>query len=279
MSAPSINRWLMAKEIEGRSDRTIEYYRTTGDRLADFLGRDPIDATTDEIRSFLASFKATCSNVTIHNHRRNLNSYYCFLEDEDEIVKSPMRRIHYIKESKRVKLPFSDDELELIRQNTNGLEETAIVTFLISTGCRVGEVVSVLRDDADLKEKEVKVCGKGDKERVVFLDADAKISLERYLATRDDDCEYLFAKRCDGIVEKYTVKEIEQMMRKIGRRAKVEHVHPHRFRRTFATRAIEHGMPIEQVRDLLGHVNIATTLIYAVVSHESARAAHKRYLS
>ena len=279
MSAPSINRWLMAKETEGRSKRTIEYYRSTGNMIETFLNRDPIDATAEEIREFLLSLKSTCSNVTINNHRRNLSSYYKFLEDEDEIAKSPMRRIHYIKESKRVKIPFSDDEVELIRQNANGLKETAVVTFLISTGCRVGEVVGVLRENVDLEEKEVKVRGKGDKERVVFLDADAKISIERYLATRDDDCPYLFVTKKSGAFRQCSVGGIENMERRIGKKAGVEHVHPHRFRRTFATRAIEHGMPIEQVKELLGHVEITTTTLYAIVSHDSIKAAHKRYMS
>ena len=272
----SIERWLDAKRVEGRSERTLTYYRSTAEELALYLGRDPMDATAAEIRSYLAMKGRTCSNVTVNNHRRNLNSYYRFLEDEDEIAKSPMRRIHYVKEERTVKEPFSDEESERIRAACGTPRETAVIAFLASTGCRVGELVGVLRSDTDIKEREALVLGKGGKERVVYFDAACGLALSDYLAGRDDDCPYLFVGRHG---RQLTVGGVERMVREVGRRAGVPNVHPHRFRRTVATRAIEHGMPIEQVKELLGHSQVQTTMIYAKVSRESVKAAHRRYLS
>lgn len=272
---PSIDAWLETKTLEGRSKRTIGYYRTTVERFAAFLGRDPKDATTAEVRSFLAALKPTNSNVSINNNRRNLNSYYQYLEDEDEIAKSPMRKIHYIKEDKLVKRPFSDEELERIAGAATTPRDAAIVAFLSSTGCRVGELVGVLTEDVDMHEREVKVYGKGGKERVTFFGAKCKLALERYAETRRDEDPHLFVgRRGDPL----TTGAVEAAIRNIGRRAGVDNCHPHRFRRTVATRAIEHGMPIEQVKELLGHSQIQTTMIYASVSREGVKAAHRRYL-
>lgn len=274
-SYPSIESWLATKELEGRSKRTIDYYRSTVERFGSFLGHDPKDATTAEVRAFLASLKPTNTNVSINNNRRNLNSYYQHLEDEDEIAKSPMRKIHYIKEDRLVKKPFSDEELERIAGAANTPRDAAIIAFLNSTGCRVGELVGVLTEDVDMHEREVKVYGKGGKERVTFFDVKCKLALERYLPTRRDQSPHLFVGRFGRSL---TIGAVETVVRNIGRRAGVENCHPHRFRRTVATRAIEHGMPIEQVKELLGHSQIQTTMIYASVSREGVKAAHRRYL-
>lgn len=271
---PSIRAWLNTKELEGRSKRTIRYYRATAERLGSFLGRDPKDATTDEVRAFLSSLKQTNTNVSINNNRRNLNSYYQYLEDEDEIPKSPMRRIHYIKEDRLVKRPFSDEELERIAIAASETRDAAIVAFLASTGCRVGELVGVLIQDVNMNEREVKVRGKGNKERVTFFDAKCKLALERYMDSRDDSDPHVFVGKCGPLTTGY----VEAIVRRIGRLANVDNCHPHRFRRTVATRAIEHGMPIEQVKELLGHSQIQTTMIYTTVSRENVKAAHRRYL-
>lgn len=271
--------WIATKTLEGRSKRTCEAYRATVERLAVFLGRDPYDATTQEVRAFLSSLRETCSNVTINNNRRNLNSYYAFLEDEDMVAKSPMRKIHHIKEDKPVKSPFSDEEMELIYGAASTCKERAIISFLSSTGCRVGELVGILLSDVDMNEREAKVYGKGGKERIVFFDTKAKLALEAYLDTRDDECPLLFASGNGAHAKAYTTGGIETMVRNVGNRAGVSNVHPHRFRRTVATRAINRGMPIEQVKELLGHSQIQTTMIYASVSKENVKASHKRYLS
>lgn len=272
---PTVDAWLDTKTLEGRSKRTCEYYRHSAMKLAEFLGREPKDATTQEIRSWLASLRETNGNVSINNHRRNLNSYFSYLEDEDEIQKSPMRKIHYIKEDRLVKRPFSDEEIERIRSAASTPRDKAIVAFLASTGCRVGELVGVLTRNVDMAEREVKVYGKGGKERIVFFDAKCKLAIERYLATRADQDPHLFV---NYFGKPLKTGVVEKAIRNIGENANVENCHPHRFRRTVATRAIEHGMPIEQVKELLGHSQIQTTMIYASVSRESVKAAHRKYL-
>lgn len=273
---PSVEDWLTTKAIEGRSKRTCTAYLQTVRQFSEFLGRDPVDATTRDVRAWFSSLGDTCSNVTINNYRRILNSYYQFLEDEDEIDKSPMRRIRYIKEDRLVKKAFSDEEMERILASANTPRDHAVVSFLASTGCRVGELVGVKRDNVDMTEREVKVYGKGGKERIVYFDAKCKLAVEEYLSTRTDESPYLFVSRYGG--KQLTTGAIERIVRNVGERADVENCHPHRFRRTVATRAINRGMPIEQVKELLGHSNIQTTMIYAMVSRENVKAAHRRYL-
>lgn len=272
---PSVDAWLDTKALEGRSKRTCECYRLSVVKFAEFLGREPKDATTQEVRAWLASLRETNSNVSINNNRRNLNSYYAYLEEEDEIQKSPMRKIHHIKEDKLVKRPFSDEEMERIRNAAETPRDVAMVAFLASTGCRVGELVGVLTENVNMAEREVKVYGKGGKERVTFFDAKCKIAIERYAETRSDNDQHLFVGR---LGKPLTTGAVETVIRNIGKRANVSNCHPHRFRRTVATRAIEHGMPIEQVKELLGHSQIQTTMIYAAVSRESVKAAHRKYL-
>lgn len=275
----TVNSWLQTKALEGRSARTCDVYRQTAERMGDFLGRDPWDATTQEVRSFLASLQDTCSNVTVNNNRRNLNSYFAYLEDEDMIDKSPMRKVHHIKEDKLVKLPFTDEDVENMLNAARTPKEKAVISFLATTAARVGEVVGVLIENVDMVEREVKVYGKGGKERVIYFDAKTKLALEEYLATRNDDCPFLFVN--DNGKEKHacTTGGIETLVRKVSARAGVDNAHPHRFRRTVATRAIDRGMPIEQVKELLGHSQIQTTMIYAKVSRENVKAAHRKFLS
>lgn len=275
----TVREWLQTKSLEGRSARTCEVYRQTVDRFGDFLGRDPWDATTQECRSFLAFLQPSCSNVSINNNRRNMNSYFAFLEDEDVIDKSPMRKIHHVKEEKHVKKPFSDEELERLNESASTPKERAVIAFLSTTACRVGELVGVKRENVDMQEREVKVFGKGGKERVTFFDAKTKIAIENYLKTRSDDCPFLFVNDNGGEKHACTTGSIERLVAKVGKRAKVENAHPHRFRRTVATRAIDRGMPIEQVKELLGHSQIQTTMIYATVSTENVKASHRKYVS
>lgn len=275
----TVRDWLQTKSLEGRSARTCECYRQTVDKLGDYLGRDPWDATTQECRAFLAFLKPSNSNVSINNNRRNMNSYFAFLEDEDVIDKSPMRKIHHVKEEKLVKKPFTDEELERLNESASTLKEKAVIAFLSTTACRVGELVGVKIEDVDMQEREVKVLGKGGKERVTFFDAKTKLALESYLADRNDDCPYLFVNSNSRDKHACTTGSIERIVANVGKRAHVDNAHPHRFRRTVATRAIDRGMPIEQVKELLGHSQIQTTMIYATVSAENVKASHRKYLS
>lgn len=275
----TVRSWLETKSLEGRSTRTCECYRQTVDRFGDYLGRDPWDATTHECRAFLAFLQPSNSNVSINNNRRNMNSYYAFLEDEDVIDKSPMRKIHHVKEEKRVKRPFSDEELEKLNESASSPKEKAVIAFLSTTACRVGELVGVKIEDVDMQEREVKVFGKGGKERVTFFDAKTKLALENYLETRSDNCPFLFVNENSREKHGCTTGSIERIVANVGKRAGVDNAHPHRFRRTVATRAIDRGMPIEQVKELLGHSQIQTTMIYASVSKENVKASHRRYVS
>lgn len=278
-SYETVRSWLETKSLEGRSARTCECYRQTVDRLGDYLGRDPWDATTQECRAFLAFLQPTCSNVSINNNRRNMNSYFAFLEDEDVIDKSPMRKIHHVKEEKRVKNPFSDEELERLNESASTPKEKAVIAFLSTTACRVGELVGVRIEDVNMQEREVKVFGKGGKERVTFFDAKTKLAIESYLDTRSDGCPFLFVNDDGRVKHGCTTGSIERIVANVGKRANVENAHPHRFRRTVATRAIDRGMPIEQVKELLGHSQIQTTMIYASVSKENVKASHRKYVS
>lgn len=275
----TVRSWLETKSLEGRSARTCECYRQTVDRFGDYLGRDPWDATTQECRAFLAFLQPNNSNVSINNNRRNMNSYFAFLEDEDIIDKSPMRKIHHVKEEKRVKKPFSDEELERLNESASTPKEKAVIAFLSTTACRVGELVGVRIEDVNMQEREVKVFGKGGKERVTFFDAKTKLAIENYLDTRNDDCPFLFVNDSGSVKHGCTTGSIERIVAKVGKRANVENAHPHRFRRTVATRAIDRGMPIEQVKELLGHSQIQTTMIYASVSKENVKASHRKYVS
>lgn len=277
MSYQSVDEWLDTKALEGRSERTCECYRQSADRLSEFIGHDPAEATTKEIRAWLATLRDTCSNVTINNNRRNLNSFFSFLEDEDVIAKSPMRKIHHVKEDRLVKKPFTDEELERIVGAAGTLRNKAIITFLASSGCRVGELVGVMLSDVDMAERVVKVYGKGGKERLAFFDAKCKLAIEQYLVARKDKDPHLYVSE-KAPYRQLTVGAVETMVRNVGERAGVENCHPHRFRRTVATRAIDHGMPIEQVKELLGHSQIQTTMIYASVSGENVKASHRRFL-
>lgn len=273
----SVESWLATKELEGCSVRTLGFYRDTADMFADFLGRDPETATTDDVRAWLQSKKATCSNVTLNNYRRNLNSYYNFLEDEDIIRKSPMRRIHHIREVKAVKVPFSPEDVELMYEAAGNPRDRAIVAFLASSGVRVSELVGLDADAVDLDEREAVVFGKGGKERVAFFDVRAKIALEAWLAVRPGECEALFC-NLTAPHARMTYGNVERVVAAVGVAAGVEHAHPHRFRRTVATSALSKGMKLEEVQAMLGHSQVSTTLIYAQVAKGNVKEAHRRFV-
>ena len=272
--------FLNAKKIEGCSERTLAYYKTTVEKLLDGIA-DPIrKVTTDDIREYLASYQSLndCSKTTIDNIRRNISSFFTWLEEEDYIIKSPMRRIHKIKTTKTVKEVISDEEIEKMRDKCKNLRDLAIIDLLYSTGIRIGELVRLNIDDIDFEERECIVFGKGDKERRVYFDAKTKIHLMSYINSRFDTNPALFV-TLDAPYNRLQISGVEIRLRRLGRELGINKVHPHKFRRTMATRAIDKGMPIEQVQKLLGHSQIDTTMRYAIVNQTNVKVAHRKFIA
>ena len=272
--------FLDAKKIEGCSERTIHYYRTTIDKLFDNIETPIRKITTEEIRHYLVEYQQVnnCSKVTVDNIRRNISSFFSWLEEEDYILKSPMKRIHKIKTKQQVKETISDEAIEQLRDNCKCLRDLAIIDLLYSTGIRVGELVNLNISDIDFEARECIVFGKGDKERKVYFDAKAKIHLQEYLNSRQDSNPALFV-TLDAPYERLKISGVEIRMRRLGRMLNMEKIHPHKFRRTMATRAIDKGMPIEQVQKLLGHSQIDTTMQYAIVNQTNVKTSHQKFIA
>ena len=271
--------FLTAKEGEGCSPRTIAYYESTIKHMVDAVGKTYTQIESDDLRRYLCDYEATrkAGKVTIDNIRRILSSFFSWLEDEDYIVKSPVRRIHRVKTATVTKDVLSDEELETLRDGCANARDLAIVDMLASTGMRVGELVGLNITDIDLQERECIVTGKGNKQRPVYFDARAKLHLQTYLESRSDDCPALFVS-LDANATRLSIGGVETRLRNLGRGCGVSRVHPHKFRRTLATHAIDKGMPIEQVQKLLGHARIDTTMHYAMVNQNNVKASHRKYL-
>lgn len=275
-----VDAFISAKSIEGCSEKTLRYYRSTINKLLIDVGKAIATITTNDIRSYLANFQGSkqSSKVTIDNMRRIFSSFFSWLEDEDYITKSPVRRIHKVRTDTLIKEVLTDESLEVLRDSCTGIRDLAIVDLLASTGMRVGELVNLNRADINLQERQCIVFGKGNKEREVYFNARAKIHLQQYLQTRTDDNPALFVS-LNSQSSRLTISGIEVRLRKLGMNANIGRVHPHKFRRTLATMAIDKGMPIEQVQRLLGHVKIDTTLHYAMVNQNNVKMAHRRFIS
>jgi integrase/recombinase XerD len=279
-NADFLQMFLDAKRVEGCSDRTIDYYKSTIEHLISTVDRSVRKISTEEIREYLSSYQKrnNCTNVTVDNVRRNISSFFSWLEEEDYVLKSPMKRIHKIKTKTVVKNVISDEAIEKLRDNCRGSRDLAIIDLLYSTGIRVGELVNLNIDDIDLEGRECIVYGKGDKERRVYFDAKAKVHLKDYLDSRDDDNNALFV-TLDSPHERLKISGVEIRLRQLGRRLSIDRVHPHKFRRTMATRAIDKGMPIEQVQKILGHSQIDTTMQYAMVNQTNVKTSHQKYMA
>lgn len=275
----SVAAFIAAKRIEGCSEKTLSYYRKTIEAMLDTIGKIPQRITTDEIRQYLMNYQMErqSSKVTIDNIRRILATFYSWLEDEDYIVKSPVRRIHKVKTAKVIKETYSDEALEQMRDNCDSLRDLAIIDLLASSGMRVGELVALNRDDINFHERECVVFGKGSKQRLVYFDARTKIHLQNYLNNRTDENSALFV-TLRAPHERLQIGGVETRLRELGRRLSITKVHPHKFRRTLATSAIDKGMPIEQVQQLLGHQKIDTTMHYAMVKQQNVKLAHRKYI-
>ena len=271
--------FLSAKQIEGCSEKTIDYYRNMIFKMLESVNLKIESITTDDLRKYLADYKnqSNASKSTIDNIRRVLSSFFSWLEDEGHISKNPVRRIHRIKTKRVVKEVLSDENFEVLRDKCDNIRDLAMIELLASTGIRVGELVNLNIDDVLFSERECVVLGKGDSERIVYFDAKTKIHLQKYLESRNDNNPALFVSLRKPH-NRLGISGVEKRMRKLGMEAKIKKIHPHKFRRTMATNAIDKGMPIEQVQRLLGHVQIDTTMQYAMVNQNNVKISHRKFI-
>lgn len=274
-----LDLFISAKRVEGCTERTIEYYRSTIDKMLQELDIPVRRITTEVLRRYLTDYqmKNNCSKVTIDNVRRNLSSFFSWLEDEDHIIKSPIRRIHKVKTGTLVKETLSDEQIEVLRDGCHCMRDLAIIDLLYSTGMRVGELCNLDIEDINFNERECVVYGKGNKERRVYFDAKAKLHLKRYIESRKDSNKALFV-TLDYPADRLSIHAVEHRLKILGRKLNINKVHPHKFRRSMATKAIDKGMPIEQVQKLLGHQQIDTTMHYAMVNQANVKIAHRKFI-
>lgn len=275
-----IESFISSKQIEGCSDRTIKYYKEIIDKFNDSFDKSIKKISTEEIRSYLSNYKemSTCGSTTIDNIRRVLSSFFSWLEDEDYIIKSPIRRIHRIKTPTTVKEVLTDENLEKLRDECENIRDLSLIELLISTGMRVGELVNLNISNLNFEDRSCIVLGKGNKEREVYFDAKTKLHLKEYISKRNDTNDALFVSLREPH-QRLSISGIELIVRNIGINTNINKVHPHKFRRTLATMAIDKGMPVEQVQKLLGHVKIETTMHYAMVNQSNVKISHRKFIA
>ena len=279
-NAELLGAFISSKKVEGCSDKTIHYYKSSIEKLIATVKKNVCDIATNDIRCYLAEQQEQrgLSKVTIDNLRRIYSSFFSWLEDEDYITKSPVRRIHKVRTDALVKEVLTDENIEVLRDSCQELRDIAMIDLLLSTGMRVGELVKINRDDIDFQERQCVVFGKGNKEREVYFNARTKIHLKKYLEQRTDTNPALFVSLHEPHT-RLTISGVEVRLRQLGKKVNLNKVHPHKFRRTLATMAIDKGMPIEQVQKMLGHVKIDTTLHYAMVNQTNVKIAHRKFLN
>lgn len=275
-----VTNFLDAKYLEGCSSKTIKYYRSTISNMLGDINKSAMAITTDDIRKYLTDYQKIndCSRSNLDNIRRIFSSFFMWLENENYILKSPVRRIHKIRTTKPVKETIADESMEIMRDNVAHPRDLAIIDMLASTGMRVGELCKLNRNDVNFESQECVVLGKGDKERIVYFDARAKVHLQNYLQSRQDNNPALFVSLLKPY-KRLQVPGVETRLRQLGRRLDINQIHPHKFRRTLATKAIDKGMPIEQLQTLLGHSQINTTMEYAIVNQTNVKSSHKKYIA
>ena len=279
-NASMIESFISSKQIEGCSDRTIKYYKEIIDKFNNSFDKSIKKITTEEIRSYLSNYKeiSTCGSTTIDNIRRVLSSFFSWLEDEDYIIKNPIRRIHRIKTPTTVKEVLTDENLEKLRDECENIRDLSLIELLISTGMRVGELVNLNISNLNFEDRSCIVLGKGNKEREVYFDAKTKLHLKEYISKRNDTNDALFVSLREPH-QRLSISGIELIVRNLGVNTNINKVHPHKFRRTLATMAIDKGMPVEQVQKLLGHVKIETTMHYAMVNQSNVKISHRKFIA
>ena len=275
-----IESFISSKQVEGCSDRTIKYYKEIIDRFNENFDKSIKRISTEEIRSYLSNYKeiSTCGSTTIDNIRRVLSSFFSWLEDEDYIIKSPVRRIHRIKTPTVVKEVLTDENIEKLRDECENIRDLSLIELLISTGMRVGELVNLNISNLNFEDRSCIVLGKGNKEREVYFDAKTKLHLKEYISKRNDTNDALFVSLREPH-QRLSISGIELIIRNLGISTNINKVHPHKFRRTLAKMAIDKGMPVEQVQKLLGHVKIETTMHYAMVNQSNVKISHRRFIA
>ncbi len=275
-----LQMFLIRKRTEGKSERTLEQYKLHLTNMLQYLNTQIDRITENDLFVYLAKYKKErgVSNVYLDNIRLVFSSFFGWLNAKGYIPKNPARGLEPIKREKRIKKPLSDEELERLRRTCEQERDLALLEFLYSTGVRVSELIALNRRDIDFYGKNVVVYGKGNKERETYLTATSCLHLKAYLDNRSDDNEALFVSSKKPHT-RLTVAGIEGILKKIGGSAGVEKVHPHRFRRTMATNALKKGMPLEEVKELLGHTKLDTTMIYCTVSKENVKHSHQKYMS
>lgn len=275
-----IDSFISSKQVEGCSERTIKYYKEIIEKFVNDFDKSIKQISTNEIRNYLSNYKdnSSCGSTTIDNIRRVLSSFFSWLEDEDYIIKSPVRRIHKIKTAIVVKEVLTDENLERLRDECENIRDLSLIELLISTGMRVGELVNLNINSLNFEDRSCIVLGKGNKEREVYFDAKTKLHLKEYIAKRNDSNEALFVSMREPH-QRLSISGIELIIRTLGMNSNINKVHPHKFRRTLATMAIDKGMPVEQVQKLLGHVKIETTMHYALVNQSNVKISHRRYIA
>ncbi|MCM1173706.1 MAG: tyrosine-type recombinase/integrase [Blautia sp.] len=275
-----LGTFLVRKHVEGRSDGTIEQYRQHLKRMLQYINKPVKEITETDLFMYISMYKKqrNVTGVYLDNIRLVFSSFFGWLNSKGYISKNPAAGLGPIKKEKRIKKPLSDTELEILRRNCAIKRDTALVEFLYSTGVRVSELIALNRQDVDFNNMKAVVYGKGAKEREAYLAAAACMYLKEYLAARDDDNEALFVSQKQPH-ERLTIAGVEEILRRLGRETGIEKVHPHRFRRTMATNILNKGMPIEEVKEILGHVKLDTTLIYCQINKENVKHHHRKYMS
>ena len=275
-----IESFISSKQVEGCSERTIKYYKEIIEKFVNSFDKSIKQISTNEIRNYLSNYKdnSSCGSITIDNIRRVLSSFFSWLEDEDYIIKSPIRRIHKIKTAVVIKEVLTDENLERLRDECENIRDLSLIELLISTGMRVGELVNLNINSLNFEDRSCIVLGKGNKEREVYFDAKTKLHLKEYISKRNDSNDALFVSMRKPH-QRLTISGIELIIRTLGINSNINKVHPHKFRRTLATMAIDKGMPVEQVQKLLGHVKIETTMNYALVNQSNVKISHRRYIA
>lgn len=275
-----INSFISSKHVEGCSERTIKYYKEIIEKFVNNFDKSIKQISTDEIKNYLSDYKdnSSCGSTTIDNIRRVLSSFFSWLEDEDYIIKSPVRRIHKIKTTVVVKEVLTDENLERLRDECENIRDLSLIELLISTGMRVGELVNLNINSLNFEDRSCIVLGKGNKEREVYFDAKTKLHLKEYISKRNDSNDALFVSMREPH-QRLSISGIELIIRTLGINSNINKVHPHKFRRTLATMAIDKGMPVEQVQKLLGHVKIETTMHYALVNQSNVKISHRRFIA
>ena len=273
-----LRRYIAVKRIEGLSETTLKRYYDLLYMMIHNIGRPLYEVDAYAIRYYLADYqeRRKISNRTLDGMRKVINGFFAWLAKEDILPKNPCAAVSQIKYPKIIKKPYTATEMERIKQACTTLRDLALVEFLYASGCRVSEVASLNRSDINFLTREAVVMGKGSKERTIYLTPVAAMHLQDYLDSRQDDNQSLFAS-IKAPYKRLTKRAIEAALKRLGARAGVENVHPHRYRRTIATNMMDRGANIQDVATMLGHADIATTQIYCYVSQSNVRAAYNKY--